>query len=239
MRDLWLHIHSCALTWTEPDSDILALVLQRAITAAPGLTPKEVGRMMGPTIRRGLAAVAGQPRTCDPRYDYASDRLCDLLSVDRRLATDLGFRQLLPADLRAERNRQRRTERRRAAGVLPRAIWLAAHPISRLKPWEAEGVSRATWYRRQAEARRRRLQACLGQLMAGSAGACALRETGPVPLYKGEAPAPLGMAPTIGLDSSSALADSHPNPEATKKTKRAGQPRCVMAAPAPFAGAGA
>jgi hypothetical protein len=121
MRDLWLHIYCCALTWTEPDADILDLVLSRAMTAAPGLKPRDIARTMRPTIRRGLAAVPGQPRACDPRYDYAGDRLCELLAVDRQLATRLGFRQLLPADLRADRNRQRRTERRRAAGALLRA----------------------------------------------------------------------------------------------------------------------
>ena len=30
----------------------------------------------------------------------------------------------------------------------PRDAWLAEHTISRDKPWEALGISRATWYRR-------------------------------------------------------------------------------------------
>ena len=154
--------------------------------------------MMGPTVRRGLAAVSGQPRSCDPRYDYASARLCELLAVDRHLAISLGLQQLLPADLRASRNRQRRIERCRAAGVMPRAIWLAAHPISREKPWLAEGICRATWYRRRAQARQRRLQHCVEGLMAGSADVCGLGETGAVPLYKGEALPPPEMGRTLG-----------------------------------------
>jgi hypothetical protein len=48
---------------------------------------------------------------------------------------------------KAKRNAQRR-ERRREAGIQPRADY-EARSISRLKPWESEGVSRATWYRRR------------------------------------------------------------------------------------------
>jgi len=89
MRDLWLHIDCCALTWTEPDADILELMLSRAMSATPGRTPRDVARMMRPTIRRGPRRRPGRLRACDPRYDYAGDRLCELLSVDRQLATRL------------------------------------------------------------------------------------------------------------------------------------------------------
>jgi len=30
----------------------------------------------------------------------------------------------------------------------PRAAWLAEHSCERSKPWQALGISRATWYRR-------------------------------------------------------------------------------------------
>jgi hypothetical protein len=51
---------------------------------------------------------------------------------------------------RRQRERERRQCDRRKAGSLPRAEYLAAS-ISRSKPWEAQGISRATWYRRQRE----------------------------------------------------------------------------------------
>lgn len=43
-----------------------------------------------------------------------------------------------------------RTVRRHVAQ--PRADWLAENSARRTKPWEAEGVSRATWYRRRKNA---------------------------------------------------------------------------------------
>lgn len=225
MRDLWLHIYCCALTWTEPDADILGLIVDRAAAVAPDLTTRDVTRMMGTTIRRGLAAMPGRPRARDPRYDYSSDRLCELLSVDRPLAASLGLRQLVPADLRADRIRQRRTERRRAAGAMPRAIYLAANPASRLKLWEAEGVSRATWYRRQAEARRRRRGACLGGLLSGSAAAADHGETGAAPLYKGEAQPATQGEPAVGMKPLQSPSTSRQCQPPQEKTTRSDEPR--------------
>lgn len=53
---------------------------------------------------------------------------------------------------RKERKRKRAKERaarvRAEHGAMSRAEYLAANSVSRTKPWEAAGVSRATWYRR-------------------------------------------------------------------------------------------
>jgi hypothetical protein len=49
---------------------------------------------------------------------------------------------------RKAKNRERMTARRRQVGVKPRAAWLASS-LSKLKPWEAEGISRRTWERRR------------------------------------------------------------------------------------------
>jgi hypothetical protein len=45
------------------------------------------------------------------------------------------------------RDRERNARKRAAKGATPRAQWLAGS-ISRLKPWEAMGISRRTYYRR-------------------------------------------------------------------------------------------
>ncbi|BAQ17469.1 hypothetical protein [Methyloceanibacter caenitepidi] len=50
--------------------------------------------------------------------------------------------------LRAERRNANRLDRRRAAGVKPRAEY-EANSLSRAEPWKAEGISKATWYRRR------------------------------------------------------------------------------------------
>ncbi|WP_407194388.1 hypothetical protein [Bradyrhizobium sp. STM 3566] len=52
---------------------------------------------------------------------------------------------------RAESKRLAKEAKRRKAGVKPRATYEAAS-IGRGEPWIAEGMSRATWYRRQKQA---------------------------------------------------------------------------------------
>jgi hypothetical protein len=50
-----------------------------------------------------------------------------------------------------ERGRQRKELMRRAKGAKPRQQYLAGS-LSQAKPWDVEGVSRRTWYRRRAMA---------------------------------------------------------------------------------------
>src|SRR5262249_5438404 len=59
-------------------------------------------------------------------------------------------RTKLAKDRRRDRNRKRQAGKRAAAGALPRTTYLA-NSLSAARPWEAEGVSRATWYRRHRE----------------------------------------------------------------------------------------
>jgi hypothetical protein len=48
-----------------------------------------------------------------------------------------------------ERDRLRKQAQRRADGVKPRSEYLAANTANRVKPWKAEGVSKATYHRRR------------------------------------------------------------------------------------------
>lgn len=67
-----------------------------------------------------------------------------------------GIRTIKPVDLtdaelaeqRRAKKRARDERRRRKAGRKPREIYLAKS-LSRDKPWERDGLSRAQWYRRQ------------------------------------------------------------------------------------------
>lgn len=52
---------------------------------------------------------------------------------------------------RKERDRDRKATARRAAGAKPRTEYEAAS-LSRAKPWTAEGISRASWYRKHKPA---------------------------------------------------------------------------------------
>lgn len=63
--------------------------------------------------------------------------------------------QLPPCDLSKaqlieQRKAKDRTRKRKARARKPRAAYLA-NSLSQQRPWQAEGVGRATWYRRQAE----------------------------------------------------------------------------------------
>ena len=68
----------------------------------------------------------------------------------------LGIRTILPIDMterqlqeqRKAKKRVRDERRRRKAGRKTRETYLA-NSLSRLKPWEAEGISRRTWFRKR------------------------------------------------------------------------------------------
>ena len=182
-RDLWLHALACAEAWIAPDSDILARIADVASTATPGLSGHEVGRMMRPTARRAKRALRRAPGAPDPRYAYSGARLAMMLGVDADTAQALGLEQIVPETVRAERRRARRIRARRASGFLSRAAWLEANRLSREKPWAAEGVSRATWYRRRKAAAQRRVRARKATLLSGVAVLHTGVETGPVTLY--------------------------------------------------------
>lgn len=77
-----------------------------------------------------------------------------LVEADRRAlgittigAIDMGKRERMAR--RRQRSRERRMAKHRAKGVKPRVEYLAS--VASPKPWIAEGVSRATWFRRKRE----------------------------------------------------------------------------------------
>lgn len=79
-----------------------------------------------------------------PLYTPRNDTLINLFQItddeQRRLRT------LISRDMAKERDRERHTARRRAAGAVDRETY-EANSASRQKPWEALGMSRASWYR--------------------------------------------------------------------------------------------
>ena len=190
LRNTWMHLWVTALGWTVGPDDLTERAIAKAALVALGLSAREVRRTMSSTVRRAERAASGRRGADgrDPRYDYGGGRMAEMLGIDRAVAETLGLRQIVPADLRADRRHANRVARRRAAGALPRPVWLAAHPVERERPWEAEGISRATWYRRLAAKRAIRRRALLAGLLAGSASGPESRfETGPALHYGGEA----------------------------------------------------
>jgi hypothetical protein len=87
---------------------------------------------------------------------FSADRLGKLLMLteDERTIleiTTIGSHNVPQAErkrIRKALDRERKRKRRRAKGMKPRAVYLE-NSLSRTKPWEAEGIGRRTWERRQ------------------------------------------------------------------------------------------
>ena len=93
---------------------------------------------------------------CDPRRVRPSrEELRDRINLTNAERERLKVWRIHPVDMtaedlaeqRKEKKRDRDQARRRDAGAVSRQAY-EANAKQRLKPWEAEKVSRATWYRR-------------------------------------------------------------------------------------------
>lgn len=83
-------------------------------------------------------------KSYSPLYTPKNDTLINLFQISD--AEQRQLRTLVSKDIAAERHRERQTARRRAAGAVDRETY-EANSLARQKPWEALGMSRATWYR--------------------------------------------------------------------------------------------
>lgn len=87
---------------------------------------------------------------------WTADQLAWRYRVTREERTMLGLTTIGAIDYgkaartkrRRDRDKSRKAAARRAAGIKPRREYEAS-AIERAKPWEAEGISRRTWYRRR------------------------------------------------------------------------------------------
>jgi len=85
---------------------------------------------------------------------FKADTLGRRLKLSQREREELAITTIGAFDFNAEqrraarkhRRRMKERERRKVRGAKPRADY-QANAISRSKPWEALGISRATWYR--------------------------------------------------------------------------------------------
>jgi hypothetical protein len=112
---------------------------------------EKMGRRLGPSEIDEILDVANTGR-----------RACSADAVARFLGLTYKQRQRLKITtigaidvnkrgrslLRQRRRRRYQERRRRARGAAPRAEW-EANSKSRIKPWEQEGMTRRTWYRKR------------------------------------------------------------------------------------------
>lgn len=142
-RDLFGHLAVSALAGcTRPDE-----LIEVARGHLSGLVPrrylmsKKFEADNAPSVR-----LAKEER----RYAYSGRKMAELLNVtpaeEEHLSVIVGA-EVKKARVRVRKTEQKRSQRR-CDGVVERSEYEAGS-LSKTKPWEAEGISRASWYRRQ------------------------------------------------------------------------------------------
>jgi hypothetical protein len=102
--------------------------------------------------------VAQEIEACPQRY--SSKQLGELVNLTGYEWRQYGIRTMKPVDMTEEqiedytraRREGQRIKKRRSKGVKTREQYLASHTLSKDKPWVAENISKATFYRRKKKA---------------------------------------------------------------------------------------
>jgi hypothetical protein len=126
-----------------PDTDDCDVYLD---AVAAHLDPSDYLRF---AARCGVTLAAGD---IAPPRKIKADTLAQMLRITNAEREDLALRTIGACDVsKAERtkrrkakDRERKRARRMAVGAIPRDM-----SLSRTRPWEREGISRRTWYRRR------------------------------------------------------------------------------------------
>jgi len=151
-RDTWLFLTSVSLSWFAHTDTLQPEIVSQARAWIPTLSDADVRQLMNPVIKRARAAQEGHciqwgGEWVDPRYRFRRRTLWDWCRgmIDDELVPQL--RAIIPDEVAQQRRAEAKTKRRRAAGVRSRQEYEASS-ARRQRPWEALGMSRATWYRK-------------------------------------------------------------------------------------------
>ena len=110
-----------------------------------------ISRMSAVITRTEQAArserVEYRGRLVDPRYRFRTSTIIEALGITETEMRACGFRHLVSSDIRREHHRVGKIQRRRNQACLREEY--EAKSTSNLKPWEAKGISRRTWYRQR------------------------------------------------------------------------------------------
>lgn len=160
-RDTLLFLLGVSLSWFTRSDSLGAEISRVARMYVPSLTEAEVLEYTRPIVRRAVMAANGVPveyrgDLVDPRYRFRSDTMRDWLGDLLTPEIEGQLRVLVPRSVlrqrKLEEDQERISAKRRAAGVVERSEYLAQFEDSQnaSKPWEALGISRATYFRRKA-----------------------------------------------------------------------------------------
>lgn len=149
-RDKLLFLMANALSWFTRTDSLSGEISRVARTFMPSLTMAEVQTYTRPIVRRALATEEGSD---EHRYRFQTETIRDWIG-DLIEPVQGQLRVLVPRSVLDERERDRQANRDRVAEgrwQQDRASWLADHQQEQARPWEALGISRATWFRRKAK----------------------------------------------------------------------------------------
>lgn len=155
-RNNFLFLASVAMSWFANPESIKDALQDRANYWTKGLTAQEVENACKCSLDRLEKHLKGhkhswQGEAVDPRYRYKRATLYKALQHLIKPEIEDKLRAIIDeatrAKRRAERERSREPRDRVAEGRYSRHY----DGLSTSKPWEAEGISRATWYRRKAQ----------------------------------------------------------------------------------------
>lgn len=150
-RDRMLFLLANALSWFTRSEALAGEIEQVARLYTPSLTLAEVRTYTSPIVKRAQAAADGARVTFggesrDPRYYFRTQTLREWLGELLEPVEDR-LRVLVPRSVLE----QRKKERDAARWKQEREAYLAEHDQERSKPWEALGISRATYFRRKKD----------------------------------------------------------------------------------------
>ena len=140
--DLWI----AAQLIRHHQGDISAKILAWARKWAPWCSSDEACRLAAHVVRRP--------------YKFTADVLAEKVGLTYAERMALGIKTIGSTDvdqaererLRRQRSRANEKKKRHAKGAVPRSTYEETSNES-LRPWEDEGISRATWYRRRRASR--------------------------------------------------------------------------------------
>jgi hypothetical protein len=149
------------MAWLAPPQVLRREFYSLAQEAGCWTEGEAVSRMSSVFKRAEMAArgerVEWRGKPVDPRYRFRAATMIEWREITSAEMRDADLRVLIDGDRRREPARARRITYARRKGVLERAEYEAARAAAALatrttKPWDAEQVSRAAWYRRHAVA---------------------------------------------------------------------------------------
>ena len=155
-RNNFLFIVSVAMSWFASPDAIVEALADKANKWTAGLTKQEIEQACKCSLDRLKQHQNGQKhiwqgKEQDPRYFFKRTTLYDKLKHIIKPEVEDKLRAIIDdetrASRRAERERAREPRDRVAEGRYARHY----EGLNTAKPWEAEGISRATWYRRKAQ----------------------------------------------------------------------------------------